>query len=146
MKYLATAAGISALTISLLAQADIEPARFRSGAAPVVPVMMTAGGDVIVSLAVSDGGAVTDVDVLRSTPPFTDAVVRAVQTWHFTPGTDQDGKPMATRVLVNVIARAPTLNSPTVGTPPVNVAMDARVPYPALSQPPLYPINARTEG
>jgi len=66
MKYLATAAGISALTISLLAQADIEPARFRSGAAPVVPVMMTAGGDVIVSLAVSSGGAVTDVDVLRS--------------------------------------------------------------------------------
>jgi len=146
MKYLAAAAGVGALTISLLAQMEIEPARFRSGAMPVVPVMMTAAADVMVSAAVSDGGTVTDVDVLRSTPPFTDAVVRAVQTWRFTPGTDQDGKPMAARVLVNVIARAPTLNSPTVGTPPVNVAMDARVPYPAQSQPPLYPINARTEG
>jgi len=147
MKYLATAAGISALTISLLAQADIEPARFRSGAAPVVPVMMTAGGDVIVSLAVSSGGAVTDVDVLRSTPPFTDAVVRAVRTWRFTPALDAERKPTESRVLVDAVARPPTLNSPTVGTPPVNVGPpDPRMPYPAQAQPPLYPINARTEG
>jgi TonB family protein len=147
MKYLATAAGIGALTISLLAQSDVEPARFRSGAAPVVPVMMTAGGDVIVSLAVSSGGAVTAVDVLRSTPPFTDAVVRAVRTWRFTPALDQDHKPMDSRVLVDAVARPPTLNSPTVGTPPVDVGgPDPRIPFPAQTQPPLYPVHARTEG
>jgi TonB family protein len=147
MKYLAAASGVGALTISLLAQADIQPARFRAGAIPVVPVMMTAGGDVIVSVAVSSDGTVTDVDVLRSTPPFTDAVVRAVRTWRFTPALDQDLKPLATRVLVDALARPPSLNSPTVGTPPVDVgAPDPRIPYPAQSLPPLYPINARTEG
>src|SRR5262245_56649653 len=146
MKYLAAAAGVGALTISLLAQVDIEPARFRSGAMPAVPVMMTAAADVIVSAAVSSGGAVTDVDVLRSTPPFTESVVRAVRTWRFTPGTDQDGKPAATRVLVDVVARAPSLNAPTVGTPPVDLGVDARTPYPVQAPQPLYPINARTQG
>jgi len=46
---------------------------------------MTAGADVIVSAAVSDAGNVTAVDVMRATPPFTDAVVQAVKTWRFTP-------------------------------------------------------------
>ena len=146
MKYLAAAAGVGALTISLLAQADIQPARLRAGAIPAVPVTMTAGADVVVSVAVSDDGSVTDVDVLRSTPPFTDAVVGAVRAWHFTPAVDQDLKPMATRVLVDALARPPSLNSPTVGTPPVNLGVDARIPYPAQAQPPLYPINARTQG
>src|SRR5215472_16380617 len=146
MKYLAAAAGVGALTISLLAQADIQPARLRAGAIPVVPVTMRAGADVIVSVAVSSDGAVTDVDVLRSTPPFTDAVVRAVRMWRFTPAVDQDQKPMATRVLVDALARPPSLNSPTVGTPPVNLGVDVRIPYPAEAPPPLYPINARTEG
>jgi TonB family protein len=147
MKYLAAAAGVGALTISLLAQGDVEPAQFRSGAIPAVPVMMTAGGDVIVSLAVSSGGAVTAVDVLRSTPPFTDAVVKAVRTWRFSPALDADRKPTDTRVLVDAVARPPTLNSPTVGTPPVDVgAPDPRIPYPAQAPPPLYPVHARTEG
>jgi TonB family protein len=147
MKYLAAAAGVGVLTISLLAQGDIEPARLRAGALPVVPVMMTAGADVIVSVAVSNGGDVTGVDVLRSTPPFTDAVVRAVRSWRFSPALDQDRKPIASRVLVDALARPPSLNSPTIGTPPVNVSgPDPRIPYPAQTPPPLYPINARTEG
>src|SRR5215831_16157042 len=146
MKYLATAAGVGALTISLLAQADIQPARLMSGGLPVVPVMMTAAADVIVSVAVSDTGVVTDVDVLRSTPPFTDAVVNAVRGWHFRAAIDQDGKPMATRVLVDIVARAPSLNAPTIGTPPVDVGYDPRIPYPVQAPTPLYPVNARTEG
>jgi TonB family protein len=146
MKY-AAAAGFAALTISVLAQADIEPARFAGGAIPTVPVLMTAGADVIVSAAVSDAGGVTTVDVLRTTPPFTDAVVQAVQTWRFTPALDSDRKPMNTRVLVEAIARPPSLNTPTIGTPPKDIAApDPRVPFPAQTQTPLYPVNAHVEG
>ncbi|HET9831436.1 MAG TPA: TonB family protein [Vicinamibacterales bacterium] len=147
MKHLAAVVAFGALTISVLAQADIEPARFQGGAIPTVPVLMTAGADVIVSAAVSDAGRVTAVDVLRTTPGFTDAVVQAVQTWRFTPALDSDRKPMNTRVLVEAVARPPSLTTPTIGTPPKDVAApDPRVPYPAQAPTPLYPVNARTEG
>jgi len=102
---------------------------------------------VIVSAAVSETGTVTGVDVLRSTPPFTDAVVRAVRTWQFSAALDSDRKPMIGHVLIQAIARPPSLNSPTIGTPPKDVAAaDTRVPYPAQTQTPLYPVNARAEG
>jgi TonB family protein len=147
MKSTLAAVGASAaLTISLLAQADIEPARFRGGSVPTVPVLMTTGADVIVSATVSDRGRVTAVDVLRSTQGFTDAVAQAVQTWQFTPALDSDGKPMITHVLIEAIARPPSLTPPTIGTPPKDVASDARVPFPAQTLMPLYPVNARTEG
>src|SRR5215831_1897580 len=113
MKYAAAVAGFAALTISVLAKADIEPARFAGGGIPTVPVLMTAGADVIVSAAVSDTGRVTAVDVLRATPPFTDAVVQAVQSWRFTPALDSDRKPMNSRVFVEAIARPPSLTTPT---------------------------------
>lgn len=147
MKPAAAIVAAGALTISVLAQADIEPARFAGGSIPNAPVMMTAGADVIVSAAVSETGAVTAVDVLRSTPPFTDAVVDAVRTWQFSAALDSDRKPMIGHVLIQAIARPPSLNSPTIGTPPKDVAAaDTRVPYPAQTQTPLYPINARAEG
>jgi TonB family protein len=147
MKPLATTLAVAAVTISVLAQADIEPARFAAGSLPTVPVMMTAGADVIASAAVSDTGKVTAVDVLRTTPPFTDAVVAAIRTWRFTPALDSDRKPMATRVIVEAIARPPSLNAPTIGTPPKDVApADNRVPFPAQTQTPNYPVNARAEG
>jgi len=147
MKPLATTLAVGALTISVLAQADIEPARFEGGSLPGVALTMTAGADVITSAAVSDTGRVTGVDVLRSTPPFTDAVVAAVRTWRFSPALDSDRKPMATHVIVEAIARPPSLNAPTIGTPPKDVApADDRVPFPAQTQTPLYPVNARSEG
>ncbi len=147
MKPLAAVLSVVALTVSVLAQADIEPARFLDGSLPGVPVMMTAGADVIVSAAVSDTGRVTAVDVLRATPPFTNDVVTAVRSWRFTPALDSDRKPMATHVIVDAVARPPSLNTPTIGTPPKDVASpDNRVPFPAQTQIPSYPVNARAEG
>ncbi|HUK35621.1 MAG TPA: TonB family protein [Vicinamibacterales bacterium] len=147
MKLLAVVAAVGALTVSLVAQADIDPARFASGAIPVVPVRMTAAGDVIVSATVSEAGTVTAVDVLRSTPPLTDAVLQAARGWRFSPALDSTRKPMESHVLIEMLSLAPSLYTPTVGTPPKDVAgPDPRTPYPARTQVPLYPVNARTEG
>ena len=147
MKLLTAVVVSGALTISLVAQADIEPARFVNGAIPVLPVMMTSRADVIVSADVSETGRVTAVDVLRSTPPLTDAVVQAVRGWRFSPALDSMRKPMESRVLIDMVALAPSLYTPTVGTPPKDVAPpDPRIPFPAQTRTPLYPINARTEG
>jgi TonB family protein len=54
---------------------------------------------------------------------------------------------MSAHVLVEAVARPPSLNSPTLGTPPKDVAAaDTRVPFPAQTTTPLYPVNARAEG
>ena len=134
-------------TAGLVAQADIEPARFIDGSIPRMPPLASSGGDVMLSVAVSFSGAVGAIDVLRSTPPFTDPVVAAVRTWHFAPALDSARKPMDTRVLVDAVVGAPTLNGPTVGTPPKDVSTsDTRVPFPAQVSAPAFPVNARSEG
>jgi len=112
-----------------------------------MPPLATGGGDVMLSVAVSSAGAVGAIDVLRSTPPFTDTVVGAVRTWKFSPALDPGRKPMDTRVLVDAVIGAPSLNVPTVGTPPKDVSpADTRVPFPAATSAPVYPVNARSEG
>jgi TonB family protein len=142
-----TCAIVLASAAMAFAQADIEPARFVNGSIPRMPPLATSGGDVMLSVAVSSAGAVGAIDVLRSTPPFTDAVVGAVRTWRFSPALDPDRKPMDTRVLVDAVIGAPSLNVPTVGTPPKDVsAPDSRVPFPATASAPAYPVNARSDG
>ncbi len=68
------------MPIAAFAQADIEPARFIDGSIPQMPPLAASGGDVMLSVAVSASGTVGAVDVLRSTPPFTEAVVAAAKT------------------------------------------------------------------
>ena len=133
--------------VAVFAQADIEPARFVGGSIPRMPPLAASGGDVVLSVEVSSSGAAGAVDVLRSTPPFTDPVVAAVRTWRFSPALDSMRKPMDTRVLVDAVISAPSLNVPTVGTPPKDVSTpDTRVPFPAQSSAPTFPVNARSEG
>ena len=142
-----TALALIAATTAVLAQADIEPARFIDGSIPRMAPLAVGGGDVMLSIAVSSAGVVGAIDVLRSTPPFTDAVVEAVRTWRFSPALDSKRKPMDTRLLVDAVIGAPSLIGPTLGTPPKDVAPpDARVPYPAQRSMPAYPVNARSEG
>ena len=129
------------------AQADIEPARFIDGSIPRMPPLAASGGDVLLSVAVSSSGVVGAIDVLRSTPPFTDSLVGAVRTWKFSPALDSKRTPMDTRVLIDAVVGAPSLNVPTVGTPPKDVSTaDTRVPFPAQTSGPVYPVNARSEG
>jgi TonB family protein len=138
---------VLASAVPVFAQADIEPARFVNGSIPRMPPLAAAGGDVALSVAVTSAGVVGAVDVLRSTPPFTDAVVNAVRGWTFSPALDPNRKPMNTRVLIDAVVGAPSLNVPTVGTPPKGVAApDTRVPFPAQTAAAVYPVNARAEG
>ena len=141
-------AALAVLTpVPAAAQADIQPARCIDGAIPALPPLAASGGDVMLSVAVSASGAVGTVDVLRTTPPFAAAVTAAVRTWRFSPALDGKRMPMDARVLVDVVVGAPSLNVPTVGTPPRDVsAPDTRVPVPAQASAPPYPVNARAGG
>jgi TonB family protein len=51
-------------------------------------------------------GAVDSINVIRTTPPFTAAVVEAVEQWSFTPAV-ADGRAVATSVMVLGVFSAP---------------------------------------
>ena len=100
------------------AQPAYSPARYLSGALPAVPVQAVSGGEVFLDVLVAADGHVDSIRTLRTTPPFTDAVVNAVRGWRFTPATDGAASP----VLVAALFAPPTLNAPTLGQPPQDVA------------------------
>lgn len=128
-------------------QADPLSARLQSGGLPVVPVQAVSGGEVLLSVNVSQTGTVGAIDLLRTTPPFTDAVIAAVRGWRFAPAEDEQRKPVASRVLVGAVFGSPSLRVPTVGEPPKDVAPAATaLPMPLTTPIPQYPPNARTAG
>jgi len=128
-------------------QADPLAARLQSGGVPIVPVQAVSAGEVLLSVNVSDRGAIGAIDVLRSTQPFTDAVASVVRGWRFAPAADALRRPMASRVLVGAMFGAPTLRTPTVGEPPKDLAPAATaLPMPLTMPMPAYPPNARSGG
>jgi TonB family protein len=144
------------LTIGIataFAPAGPTPARYTSGEVPTVPVQTVGGGQVFVELAVSDAGKVTDVKTLRTTPPFTDLIVNAMEGWRFTPAQDTDDpkKPVhdvASTVLVAAVFRPPVLlNGPVAGEPPKDVAgASATSPFPGQVIVPSFPATAMASG
>jgi TonB family protein len=112
-------------------------------------------------LTVTSAGAVGDVKTLRTTPPYTDALTLAVKTWRFMPAEAESDaaastppkaastppKTVDSSVLVVGIFRPPTLNTPTLGEPPRDVAPDSGgTPFPTATVAPLYPLRAQGGG
>jgi len=92
-------------------------------------------------VSVNRGGIVSAVKVLRSTPPYTDLMMTAVQEWRFRPAERQG--PVESAVLVAAVFRPPTMNTPTLGSPPADVASSPReVPFPTRILAPPYPPQA----
>lgn len=145
--------------VALAAQDGFVPARYRDGALPQIPIRAIGGGEAFLELTVSSSGAVSAVRTLRATPPFTDAMSHTVRGWQFRPATEEmelePGKPVdpkprrpvESKVLVVGIFRPPTLNTPTFGEPPKDVASPSNeMPFPLATVMPLYPPLARENG
>jgi TonB family protein len=140
-------AALVAAARAVSGQADPVAARLQSGGLPIVPVQAVAAGEVLLSVTVSPAGSVGAIDVVRTTPPFTDAVIAAVRGWRFTPALDEQRKPMASRVLVGAMFGSPSLRVPTVGEPPKDVTPAATaLPMPLTTPMPQFPVNARSGG
>ena len=135
-------------------QPPYAPAQLRQGRPPVIPIDAVAGGEVLIELDVNDRGAVTRATPLRTTPPFTDVVMRAVRGWQFTPArelVESRGRSsrvaVSSSVLVVAVYRAPVLVGPTLGEPPKDVAPpSAAVAVPAMMPSPPFPPNAVADG
>jgi TonB family protein len=111
----------------------------------------------MLELTVTSDGAVRDVKTLRTTPPYTDAMVMAAKTWRFVPA-EVESDPVASTpattwksvdssVLVGGIFRPPTLNTPTLGELPRDVGTESDgTPFPIATVAPLYPLRAQGGG
>lgn len=141
----------SGFTPSAEAQPQYRPARYESGARPELPPQTVGGGQAFIELTVSPSGDVTTVKPLRATPPFTDAIAGVVSGWRFAAATGSDGttlpKPVASKVLVAAHFRPPTLNTPTLGEMPKDVAQPSpEMAFPIAFREPPYPPLAHMGG
>ena len=133
-----------------------RPARYASGGPPGLAPLAVGGGEVVLELSVAAGGQVENIKPIRTTPPFTQMLVDRVRGWRFAPATEDplgpDGKPtgrrpVASKVLVAALFRAPTLLTPTQGELPTTVSAASReVVYPSLMIEPPFPPDGRFGG
>src|SRR4051812_28532467 len=97
------------LGVAVLSAQEPGGPRLKAGAVPELPALAVGGGEVLLDVAVSATGRVTDVTPIRSVQPFTDATVAAVRGWQFTPAADEEHRPIRSRVLVAALFRAPAM-------------------------------------
>ena len=144
------------LGLPAIVTAEFVPAEYRSGTLPAIPIAAVSGGEVFLDVHVDAAGRVADVRVLRATPPFTEEVVAAVRGWQFLPAEDDLAGdaggvrrriPVDAHVFVAAVYRPPTLNGPTLGDPPKDLANPSEALPAALAWPmPVYPADAIFDG
>jgi TonB family protein len=139
------------------AQAGFISARYLSGDLPVPPALVVSGGEVFLEVLVAVDGRVNSIRTLRTTPPFTDAVIKAVRSWQFKPAmepaepapgqTAPPIRPVAGPVFVAAMFAPPVLMGPTLGQPPRDVlAASDETPVPIGAKPAAYPPRALGDG
>ena len=153
--------GILALVLNESAMVGAQPgfmaARYVSGDLPVVPPLVVSGGEVFLEVLVAQDGRVDSIRTLRTTPPFTDAVINAVRGWRFTPAmevaalstsqAEASTGPVAGSVFVAAMFAPPALNGTTLGQPPQDVLSPSDdMPMPLAANPAAYPPRAMGDG
>jgi len=133
---------VAIATVGIFATQDaFVPAQYKAGTLPRVPDHAVGAGEVILDVSVNRSGGVSDIKVARSTPPFTDLVSAAVRNWQFQPA--RGSQPVDSTVLVAAVFRPPTINTPTIGRPPTDMAtMSPEAPFPLTMLTPPYPPRA----
>lgn len=137
----------AAAVVILLGGGPFEPARFRSGQAPRLPVRATGGGHVALEVKVGVDGQASGVTVLRSVAPFTDELRISVARWRFEPART-DGAPVETSVLVAAWFRSPALleSAGPLEFPAEDERASEAIPLPTVVGVPAYPAVALGEG
>ena len=162
MRFTFATLAITFLTATLSAQESWTPPRLQTGSSPAARISAVSGGEVFLEITVTDRGTVSHIDVLRTTPPFTDIVLGEVRGWTFLPAerTSQrtSGTPpstvtelvtetVASKVFVAAIFRPPSVNTPTLGSPPADAAAPTEeIASPVTSVTPGFPVQALYDG
>jgi TonB family protein len=130
--------------VSVIAQtgdaSGFTPARRRSGSIPSLPSPNTVGSiEESLEVAVDAAGRVRGVTAAQAAPGPS-LVSPALGDWRFQPATES-GAPVASRVLVAAIFRAPEwYNDATSNAVPVDLAArSGEIPFPTATKPAVYP-------
>ena len=149
---------IAAAHAALTAAPAFRPARYLDGTLPALPpTTVVGGGEVMLEMDVTSAGSVRGVRTLRTTRPYTEALIAATKTWRFAPAEVEveppppPGQPrfkaVDATVLVSAVFLAPALIGPTLGDLPRDVASESdSTPFPFSTTPPLFPPRARDAG
>jgi TonB family protein len=146
-----------ALVIAITLQsssADVfSPARLIEGTPPPSAAQtIVGGGEVLLEVIVAPEGQVDRIERLRVTPPYTDLVAGAVESWRFSPATrtsEKEGRrAIESRVLVAAVYRPPaTYLGTTVGELPKDVAArSTSIPMPQQLIAPVFPPTMRADA
>jgi TonB family protein len=139
------------------AQQTFFSARYVSGELPTSPVLAVSGGEVFLEVLVATDGHVDSIRTLRTTPPFTDAMIAAVRGWWFEPAVQvvepgpsdwtELARPVAAPIFVAGMFAPPALNGPTLGQPPQNLLLASnQTPSPKIVDGAQYPPRAWGSG
>jgi protein TonB len=149
-------ASIVACALAALISQELPyaPAELKQGRPPLIPEEAIGGGEVLVELDISEGGAVTRARPLRTTPPFTAVVMEAVRGWQFAPARElvrasgrSSRNPVRSSVLVVAVYRPPVLVGPTLGERPKDVSPpSSAVASPSMMPAPPFPPDAVLGG
>jgi TonB family protein len=121
--------------------------RLRGGGIPDLPALAVGGGEVLLDVSLNPAGRVTEVTAVRSTPPFTDAMIAAVRGWLFAPPQDEAHQPVASRVLVGAMFRPPALYATAGDSSSADVATpSSEIPFPLGTVMPVFPPMAHGGG
>jgi len=149
---------IAAAHAALTAAPAFRPARYLDGTLPALPpTTVVGGGEVLLEMDVTSAGSVRGVRTLRTTRPYTEALIAATKTWRFAPAEVEveppppPGQPrfkaVDATVLVSAVFLAPALIGPTLDDLPRDVASESdSTPFPFSTTPPLFPPRARDAG
>jgi periplasmic protein TonB len=149
---------IAAAQVALTAAPAFRPSKYLDGTLPPLPpTTVVGGGEVMLEVDVTSAGAVRGVRTLRTTRPYTEALIAATKTWRFAPAEIEveppppPGQPrfraVDSTVLVTAVFLAPSLIGPTLGDLPRDVGSESdSTPFPFSTTPPLFPPRARDAG
>lgn len=129
-----------------LAQDLFTPAKLMRGdPPPLPPSTVVAGGQVLVEVLIDQSGRPVRTTILRTTPPYEQAVTAAVMRWQFEPARavqeDRTQAAVPSKVLVAAIYKPPTFpDGPTLGEPPKDLGPPSSdLAYPTSIAMPPYP-------
>jgi TonB family protein len=157
MMWIVSAFAVLVSASALGAQGRFLPPQFASGGVPPQPrtSRTLGGGEVFAEVSIALTGAVSDIKMLRETPPYADELRQAILGWRFRPAEEEttsstgetQRKPVVSKILVAGIFRAPVVKGPTLGSVPKDVAKPSNdVPFPLATQVPPYGSKSRDSG
>jgi TonB family protein len=133
---------LTAAAGAAVAQGVRSPPRLVASELDPAPWNVNSGGIAACDVRLDERGAVTSSELVQDVAPYGAMLSEAVRSWRFEPARE-DGRGVASRVLVLGFFRPPTLSFPAPESPRYkSTVAPEELPWPTAVAVPPYPPNA----